>query len=722
MKHFGPAGAAALLFSLGALSVLAQIILFREISFLAGSAELVAAAMLACWLLAGSLGAFAGSRLAKTFPPAVLLGACALVLPAEIFAVRLVRGLLAGRSGELPSLIALLILCSLVAAPLPAILGFAFPPAAGRLGRRGAARAYVFETAGLAAGAFLALALVTMGREDAAAALIGSLFILSAVLVSTRPRALALVSLLPLALAVSGAWGALDRATVEYAFRAGDMVNFASTPYGRAFSAHRGGETRIFSAGLSETPLPEADELVELALAVKSDPASVLVICGDPSGFAVTFGTLSGVRADIISPDPGMLEFRMKEKPFDVPPNVNLLSDEPLHFLWNSTESYGLVIVSLGAPVSAGGNRFFTLEFFELLKKKMADGGVLAVKMPYSPGHVSGDLLALNGSVWKTLGDSFEFRRAALPRLSGSLLIIASSSGFAEIAPSPPPGRGEARKKLGIYSPLDYDGAFFSLRTRSAADALMSGNWPVNTISGPVSCRYAISYCQRRFGGPGALAWIWKLGLLHWVVAAGALGVLLLILSRAVSADVGAYSASFGGGFCSMAAQVILIYVFQNSQGVLYSHLGLLAGAFMLGALAGANVFRRKNSAFYPAILLLSLAALTGALPHILGAFALSSRFVVIYLAFPATCAACGFLTGALFPSCANRVSGRNAGIVYASDLSGACIGALFSGLVLIPAFGLGSAALAVSLTGVFLALPMLPAIIGRASIKNPAS
>jgi predicted membrane-bound spermidine synthase len=90
------------------------------------------------------------------------------------------------------------------------------------------------------------------------------------------------------------------------------------------------------------------------------------------------------------------------------------------------------------------------------------------------------------------------------------------------------------------------------------------------------------------------------------------------------------------------------------------------------------------------------------------------------YVAFPAVSAAAGALVGALFPVCSNLVPDESGGKVYACDLAGASGGALVAGLVLIPSLGLHSAALLTAFAGLFLAFPMLAAIIaGKVTVQG---
>jgi hypothetical protein len=103
-----------------------------------------------------------------------------------------------------------------------------------------------------------------------------------------------------------------------------------------------------------------------------------------------------------------------------------------------------------------------------------------------------------------------------------------------------------------------------------------------------------------------------------------------------------------------------------------------------------------------------------------LGAFEAAGLLLSRYFVFPAASAIAGALIGALFPACSNLVPDKSGGIVYAADLVGASGGALIAGIVLIPSLGLHTTALLAAFGGLFLAFPLLAAIItGRLPIQG---
>jgi hypothetical protein len=427
-------------------------------------------------------------------------------------------------------------------------------------------------------------------------------------------------------------------------------------------------------------------------------------------------GAFPGIECAVLAPDPGMLEFRRETRPFTSPASVRVLAREPLEHLRQPGEPVDLVLLAAGAPVTAQNNRLFTLSFFRLVKSRLSARGVLAVELPYSPGHVSADRTALAGSVWMTLGEVFEGRRVALTQYGGSIILLASpEAALANRQPRP-----HLTEEPAGFPPVDYERSFGSYRTRQAQRALQGGSWQLNTITRPACYQLAVSLSQRRFGPPGVLKWVWELNFNSWLATFGAVGAVFLVLVLLRGGRFGPYSAALGGGFCAMVSQVMIIYLFQSAHGVLYSHIGLIAAAFMLGALGGSRLCRERRTPLLALCLLAGLSIFAGALPSLVGTFVGLGLFVSRYFAFPAASAVAGVLIGSLFPACSNLVPDSSGGSVYAADLAGASAGALLAGLVLIPSLGLHIAALLTAFAGLFLAFPLLAAIIsGKFTIQG---
>jgi spermidine synthase len=152
-----------------------------------------------------------------------------------------------------------------------------------------------------------------------------------------------------------------------------------------------------------------------------------------------------------------------------------------------------------------------------------------------------------------------------------------------------------------------------------------------------------------------------------------------------------------------MAADLMVIFVFQSLYGYVYQWVGLLIAAFMVGLGLGAMWMTRRSMVFEDQVRTLlkietSLVAFWLLVPGGLAFYYLgipgpaikgALQWVLLLVNSLA-----GFLVGAQFPL-ANHlwlrerlVVGRSAGVLYACDLIGAFLAAILAAVVLIPVLG----------------------------------
>jgi spermidine synthase len=156
-----------------------------------------------------------------------------------------------------------------------------------------------------------------------------------------------------------------------------------------------------------------------------------------------------------------------------------------------------------------------------------------------------------------------------------------------------------------------------------------------------------------------------------------------------------------GIGFCGVALELILIYVFQGLYGYVYSRVGLMVGIFMLGSIVGAGLARRWE-AFSPGTvqrgMVLANAALLAvalALPRLVAALASGPRCGpgMIYLMLVVV----GAVVGAQFVG-ANSVfrsmglsRARAASTTGVADYWGSALGGMLMGVLFVPIWGVGT-------------------------------
>ena len=239
----------------------------------------------------------------------------------------------------------------------------------------------------------------------------------------------------------------------------------------------------------------------------------------------------------------------------------------------------------------------------------------------------------------------------------------------------------------------------------------------------PSGLLYGLLYWSELFSPrlSGYLTGLTRLGLVHFLGPVLALTVLVAIIRTRRSPRVTVPFAIGTSGFVGMTLDLVLIFAFQSLYGHVYQQIGLLITAFMIGLSLGAWWMSRwlRTKAIgseQPVATRSSLVKLEAAIVVYLSICPLAlaflhtralepAGFTWVRPALLALNGVAGLLVGLEFPL-ANalyvaRTSGKGetAGILYAADLGGACLGALAVSAALLPALGiLGTCALLVVL------------------------
>jgi hypothetical protein len=172
----------------------------------------------------------------------------------------------------------------------------------------------------------------------------------------------------------------------------------------------------------------------------------------------------------------------------------------------------------------------------------------------------------------------------------------------------------------------------------------------------------------------------------------------LLRRPRAASVSSALY-ATVVAGVAGMLCSLVLFGSFQTRVGLLYSEIGILAGAFMLGAAVGGAIALR-----YPKLLQTQLAGIgvSAVLTVFLASGGSANSPGVSTVLHALMLVLCGMATGAVFPSAARALlarggaTPRTAGLIEAADHAGAGLAALTTSVLLIPVFGLTASAVLV--------------------------
>lgn len=719
---------------LGVTALVGQVLLVRELLIVFYGNEFFIGWTLFSWLFWVAAGALlAGRRCVAARDPARAVAICLLggplLLPAEIALIRASRILAGGVPGALPDLGVSLAFTFAALAPLCLVLGAQFvlgarawqnrPGAAGL--DRILGRAYALETAGFVAGGVAFSAALVVANEFRVAGWIGALNLAAAFALRAgahRRRHVPWPALLTVAGAVAavlGLAGPLDRETAAWRFPGQELVESRNSIHGNLAVTAIGSQRNFYGngylLGTMDEPLA-AEPLTHFPLLWHPAPRRVLMLGGGFNGALDEVLKHAPERVDYLELDPMLVEMA---RPHLAPsrraaladPRVNIVFADARFFLNHlaadgADTSYDVVIVNLPNPGTVLINRFYSLEFFREVRRQLAPGGVLAVRLAFAPDYLSRELDHLGTSIYRTLGEVFA-SVSILPEYE--ILYLATDAANVPAA-ADLVARYRARgldTEFVIPPAIEYRMTTGRIqRVREAFEANHEAR--VNRDARPIACFYQFVLWLSTFQ-PRAAACARRAGDVSWPWAAGAAAGVVALMAWACRGRrahrIGPWAMGIGS-FSLMACEMSIILAFQVFYGYIYHQLALLISALMLGMAAGTALGTRILGRTGPWTLaglhagIAIYAAGWLAFTRFLGAGFLG-RPAWIEWAFLALAAAIGGVVGFEFPV-ANRVylgdgarGPRQGGAIYAVDLAGSCIGGLCIGLWALPVLGTGA-------------------------------
>lgn len=736
---------------LGVSSLVAQVLSIRELLIVFTGNEFFIGWTLFTWLCWTALGALAAGRLrGGTGKGANPLVAChvlaALLLPAVLALVRSGRTLLGAVPGAVPDLLPSMGFSFVALAPLCLVLGAQFVLGA-RAWKGGLAEAepgrvqglaYAAETAGFVVGGLLFSYLLVFMDEFRVAGLVGCLNALAgfALCVGFRsrspwPRLALLLAVAALAPAVLRG-ERIGRATAAWRFPGQVLIESRNSIYGNLAITAIDRQLVFHENGLllgAEDEQSANEPLVHFPMLAHPAPKRVLLIGNGFNGALAEILQHAPERVDYVELDPALIDLAKK---YVAPVRRAALADPRVHAIFadgrfflnqrmvqDPAGAYDVAIVNLPGPGTALVNRYYSLEFYRAVRRQLAPGGVLAVRLAFSPDYLGRELENLGASIERTLRAEF----AAVALLPGyDLFYLATAEATPPLVAAEWVARYEARGlKTDFVIPPAIAERLATDRIGQVRAAFAANRTAqINRDVRPIACQYTFHYWLRSFH-PRAAALAGRLGELGWPWGAGLAALVVLGMAGSVrgrgARRVGAWAMGIGS-FTLMACELVLLLAFQAFCGYLYYKLALILAALMLGMALGTGWGTRHVARARPrtlarihALIALYAAGLAWFLRWMATAPPTSSAWMEG--SFLLLAAAIGGLVGFEFPT-ANRIYLGNAaagdrkdGVIYAVDLAGSSLAALGIALWALPTMGAEATLAILAALNAFVALGM---------------
>jgi len=476
----------------------------------------------------------------------------------------------------------------------------------------------------------------------------------------------------------------------------------------------------LFSNGQYILSFPDPYQsavFAHLTLSQHPHPCKVLLVGGGIAGIIQEILKYPIILLHHVELDPKLIEASL---PFLPKVDKNALEDKRVevfytdgrYYIKNTKEKYDLVILNLPDPSTAMLNRFYTLEFFEEVKERLNDGGVMVTGITSAVNYIGEEVGVYTGSLYHTLKKVFPY-----------IVIVPGEKNyfFTTSTPDVVTSNSEilAERYCTRHISSDYFTPYhFSMllpeeRVKFIRSSLeKKTGLRINTDSHPITYFYNLVLWEILSGKRGESTIFQRFSEgVTWFVFPLLVLFFMRVAYMLLKKERVFHHLKFNGllaiattGFAGMALEIILLFAFQNIYGYIYQKVGLVVALFMLGLSLGGyfmnQLISEKDRHWIRMLIIIEflICIYSLSLPYIitlLSSYTSGSASITIspeYL-FMILVAGAGMLTGLEFPLVSrifinHEGVGTVAGWVDSFDHLGACFGALLTGTILVPLLG----------------------------------
>jgi len=722
----------------GFTAMASQIVFMRELLVVFCGNEISMGFILASWLIWGAFGSGILGRLAvkikaKAYAFAVCQFALSILLPLSVLAIRWLKEIINIGPGEMIGFLPMAVSGLVILAPVCTLLGFMFSlgcrlyertvrDLAGRIGS-----VYLLEAIGsLAGGLLVSLIFLRMLKPVEIIGILSLANISAAVflLLSSRELKIRVVHLaifvLPLVAAVYffffGGWSRLEFYSLKKQWKGYNLLAAKNSIYGNIVLTKSNDQVSFFDNGLHLYTVPDqltSEQAVHFTLLEHPFPQEVLIVGGGVGGLVEEALKHPLKKVEYIELDPLIISLAKiyLDKIYYSPledRRTQIKNLDGRFFIKTTEKKYDCIIIHLGDPLTAQLNRYYTVEFFQEANKVLKEGGILSFALTASENYISPEQRDFLGSIYASLNKSFNDVKV-FPG-DTAYFLASNKKGILTYDYKLLIQRALERKldlkyvrEYYLFSNLSPERIAY-LENSLGANQSVNLNYDFRPISYYYGMTFWSTYFQNRFLKKIFAAAkedkIWKI-----ILGLGAIFSLYLLFKRSSKKSKATILIAVAvTGFSEIVLQVLILITFQIIYGYLFYKLGVIITFFMLGLVLGSFLMVRRD---YPlkknlqvfVRIQLGLAIYTLVLPLIFWWLAETKDTVsswiganIIFILLPTVA---GFLGGLQFPL-ANKIylaekgeEGKSTGVIYGIDLFGSCLGALFSGVFLIPLLGI---------------------------------
>ncbi|MGE5840729.1 MAG: fused MFS/spermidine synthase [Deltaproteobacteria bacterium] len=448
----------------------------------------------------------------------------------------------------------------------------------------------------------------------------------------------------------------------------GEILRYVESPYGRIVITKEGPQHTFWESGTpfySNADTVNSEEKIHYALSQLDEVGSVLLVSGGLGETLAEVSKYGPSSVDYVELDPNLTRVAQELDLIVQSPSLAVIHDDGRRYIKGASKKYDAVIVDLPEPDTFQLNRFFTSEFFALAKGVLRKGGILSFSVETSPNYLSDIQRSKLSILYNTAKQ--HFRNVVILPGEKAYFLCRDGDLWMDVP---------ARLALKSVTTSYVEGFFHGNVTQERIEGIrnkLDPKAPANTDFEP---RIMTALFQE---------WLTKHGSSPKVFGLVALSLTLLYLFFLRRVEY----VLFTTGIASMGVEMLVIFTFQVMYGYIYLKLGAIVTAFLTGLLPGAlfgNLFKGR-----------------GWLPFIVSEIILFSLLILFYVGisfsegdipqvyFLGYCFVFSFFCGYQFPLAADLIGEKESPVAgcLAADLTGAAVGTLVTGAILIPLLGI---------------------------------
>ncbi len=710
-------------FLLGFTAISSQIVLARQILSLFYGNEISIGFMLFSWLLGGGVGSLLFPKILKKVERtekvyAGLIFALVIYLFSSQILAEKIKSILGLHPGEITGFSPMALGTLIITFPLTFILGSIFPLLSRMVKQEratGIGKIYYWEAIGSSIGgvisAFFLISLPSILQSISILSLLNLSIIL---LWRVGNKVIFPFSLFLLSLSIFFCFPLpatlLEKNLLQSEWKGYKVLHIQNSVYGKLMVTQREEERSFFYNGIHLYSFPDlltAEINVHIPLLEHPHPQKVLMIGGLNSLQEVLKHPLKEI--DYVELDPLLIttaqRFHYTTRVFEDARLHVIHTDGRLWVRKSPSSFYDVVILCVGDPYTAQINRYYTLEFFQQVRRILKEKGVFSFGVSSSENYISREQAQFLSSLYQTL--KMVFPQVKITPGDTALFLASPSAGILTLDYKKLERR---RRERGVETLFIRDYFLFSQFSPERLSyiekrVVQSPFKSLNRDFKPITYYFDIILWSTHFSPLMAkvLSGL-KESQLWWIIL-GSVFLIGIVISRRQNPFPKMVLFTLATtGFSEISFQILVIVAFQIIFGFLYYRIGFIFTTFMIGLTVGSMVITRVLKRLtlpsrlycaiqftiflYPLLLPPIFKAFKGLSPHALATPLpnLTFSFLPIFA---------GFIGGLQFPLAVhlslkkNNQPERTAGSAYGADLIGSCVGSILISSLLIPILGL---------------------------------